>query len=140
MCTSSIRAIVISGSAQKGSVLILIAPIYTQRDINGLVVVVEASSSDELPDEARLIQMKPAINSLNVNAKEVFKRVTLLDDVLVLEASAKLIKESIICDCHCKVVNLNTEDDLSSFRESCECDERCIDAQATKLEALLCFR
>ena len=72
--------------------MILIAPMYTQRDINGLVVVVEASSSDELPDEARLIQMKQAISSLNVNAKEVFKRVTLL----VLEASAKLIKESIM--------------------------------------------
>jgi hypothetical protein len=118
--------------------LILIAPICTQRDINELVVIVEASSSDELPDEARLIQMKLAISSLNMNAKEVFKRVTLLDDVLVLEASAKLIKESIIC--HCEVVNLNTEDDLSSFRESCECDERFIDAQATKFEALLCFR
>ena len=60
-----------------------------------VVVVVEASSSDELPDEARLIQMKPAISSLNVNAKEVFNYVTLLDDVLVLEANAKLIKESI---------------------------------------------
>ena len=72
--------------------MILIAPIYTQRDINGLVVVVEASSSDEHSDEARLIQMKPAISSLNVNAKEVFKRVALL----VLEASAKLIKESIM--------------------------------------------
>ena len=106
--------------------MILIAPIYTQRD--------------ELPDEARLIQMKPAISSLNVNAKEIFKRVTLLDDVLVLEASAKLIKESIICDFHCEVVNLNREDDLSSDRESCECDERFIDAEATKLEALLCFR
>jgi hypothetical protein len=92
VCTSSIRAIVISESAQKGSVLILIAPIYTQRDINGLVIVVEASSSDELPDGARLIQMKPAISSLNVNAKEVLKRVT----IIVLEASAKLIKESIM--------------------------------------------
>ena len=75
--------------------MILIDPIYTQRDINGLIVVVEASSSDKLLDEARLIQMKPAISSLNVNAKEVFKRVTLLDDELVLEANAKLIKESI---------------------------------------------
>ena len=72
--------------------MILIEPIYTQRDINGLIVVVEASSSDELLDEARLIQMKPAISSLNVNAKEVLKRVT----ILVLEASAKLIKESIM--------------------------------------------
>ena len=71
--------------------MILIEPIYTQRDINGLIVVVEASSSDKLLDEARLIQMKPAISSLNVNAKEVFKRVTLLDDVLVLEANAKLM-------------------------------------------------
>ena len=75
--------------------MILIDPIYTQRDINGLIVVVETSSSDELLDEARLIQMKPAISSLSVNAKEVFKRVTLLDDVLVLEANAKMIKESI---------------------------------------------
>jgi nitrate reductase NapAB chaperone NapD len=64
--------------------LILIDPIYTQRDINGLIVVVEASSSDELLDEARSIQMKPAISSLNVNTKEVFKRVTLLDDDLYL--------------------------------------------------------
>ena len=75
--------------------MILIDSIYTQRDINGLIVVVEASSSDELLDEARSIQMKPAISLLNVNAKEVFKRVTLLDDELVLEANAKLIKESI---------------------------------------------
>ena len=140
MYTSSIRAIVNSGSAQKGSVLILIARIYMQRNINRFVVVVKSSSSDELLDEARLIQMKPAISSLNVNAKEVFKRVTLLDDVLVLEASEKLIKECFICGCHREVVNLNTEDDLSSFRESCECDERFIDAQATKFEALLCFR
>jgi hypothetical protein len=102
--------------------------------------LVKASSSDELLDEARLIQMKPAISSLNVNAKEVFKRVTLLDDVLVLEASEKLIKVCFICGCHREVVNLNTEDDLSSFRESCECDERFIDAQTTKFEALLCFR
>ena len=72
--------------------MILIDPIYTQRDIYGLIVVVEASSSDKLPDEARLIQMQPAISSLNVNAKEVLKRVT----ILVLEASAKLIKESIM--------------------------------------------
>ena len=71
--------------------MILIDSIYTQRDINGLIVVVEASSSDKLLDEARLIQMKPAISSLNVNAKEVFKRVTLLDDILVLEANAKLM-------------------------------------------------
>ena len=71
--------------------MILIDPIYTQRDINGLIVVVEASSSDELPDDARLIQMKPEISSLNVNAKEVFNCVTLFDDVLVLEANAKLM-------------------------------------------------
>ena len=42
--------IVISGSAQRGSVLILIDPIFMQRDINHLVVVVEASNGDELLD------------------------------------------------------------------------------------------
>jgi hypothetical protein len=98
--------------------LILIIPIRTQRNINRLVVVVEASSSDELLDEARLTQMKTTVRSLHVHAKEIFERVTLLDDVLVLEVSAELIDESVICGCHCKVVNVNTEDDLPSVRES----------------------
>ena len=51
-------------------------------------------------------------------AEKVFERVTLLDDVLVLEVSAELINESVICGCHCKVVNVNAEDDLPPVRES----------------------
>ena len=75
--------------------MILITPIRTERDINRLVVVVKSSSSDEFLDEARLTQMKPTVGSLHVHAEKIFERVTLLDDVLVLEANAKLIKESI---------------------------------------------
>ena len=71
-----------------------------------------------LLDEARLTQMKTTVSSLHVHTKKVFKRITFLDNVLVLEVSAKLIDESVICGCHCKVINMNAKDDLPPVRES----------------------
>ena len=47
-------------------------------------------------DQSRLTEMKTTIDLLHVNAKEVFKGLALLDDILELQSGAQIINEAII--------------------------------------------
>ena len=56
--------------------------------------------------------MKTTIDSLHVNAKEVFKGLALLDDILELQSGAQIINEAIIRSCDIEIIHVNAEHNL----------------------------
>ena len=56
--------------------------------------------------------MKTTIDLLHVNAKEVSKGLTLLDDILELQSGAEITNEAIIRSCN--RIHMNAQDDLSA--------------------------
>jgi len=56
--------------------------------------------------------MKTTIDLLHVNAKEVFKGLALLDDILELQSGDQIINEAVIRSCDSEIIHMNAEHDL----------------------------
>ena len=86
--------------------------VSAHRNSHRSLAVLKLRSGDELLDQSRLTEMKTTIDLLHVNAKEVFKGLALLDDILELQSGDQIINEAVIRSCDSEIIYMNAEHDL----------------------------